>query len=116
MTPFIEQPIDSPHPLPSTATGVWRHSVGRQHSGDPRTPSVSTGLQRGWLIARLAGGERSAAASTGEEGVRYLQVGTGQWCPAESATWFPLRSAAAAYAADLCRQGASRVAIVFRQR
>jgi hypothetical protein len=29
---------------------------------------------------------------------RYLQIGTGQWCPSQYATRFPLRRTAVAYA------------------
>lgn len=46
---------------------------------------IRRGLSSGWVIAR--GGNQP----------RYLQIATGQWCPPDQATWFPLRSTAEAY-------------------
>ena len=68
----------------------------------------------GWLIARLT----QARSSTDQrvEVVGYLQLGTGQWCPASAATWFPVQSAAAAYASELVADGKHQIGIVFRRR
>jgi hypothetical protein len=45
-----------------------------------------------------------------------LQLGTGQWCTAAAATWFPVRTAAAAYAADLVPAVGDQIVIVYRTR
>ena len=48
-------------------------------------------VTEGWLIQRCG--------HVGDEGERrYLQIGTGQWCPSQYATRFPLRRTAIAYA------------------
>jgi len=48
-------------------------------------------FRQGWVIE----GQRSKDGSpTG----RYLQIGTGQWCPQQYATVFPIRQTAVIYA------------------
>lgn len=43
-----------------------------------------------WLIEKRS--------PEGERTGRFLQIGTGQWCPSQYATRFPLRRTAVAYA------------------
>ena len=49
------------------------------------------GLAHGWVIE---GFRDDDGQSTG----RFLQIGTGQWCPCEYATVFPLKETAMVYA------------------
>ncbi|MCO8122916.1 hypothetical protein NHH03_14300 [Stieleria sp. TO1_6] len=77
------------------------------------------GLDRGWLIARpfepddsILGGSPPPSTSQ-RDGIRCLQIATGQWCPPDQATWFPVRSAATSYANDLTRPDHDQVEIVF---
>lgn len=65
----------------------------------------------GWLIARVARDHAGGGVSE-----RFLQLGTGQWCTAAAATWFPVRTAAAAYAADLVPAVGDQIVIVYRTR
>ena len=51
----------------------------------------SSHLKTGWVIE----GRR---VEDGQPTGRFLQIGTGQWCPQQYATIFPLRKTAAVYA------------------
>lgn len=68
---------------PSQRRTQVRPTIRWKKEGIPR------GLSSGWAILRLA------------PTPAYLQIATGLWCPADQATWFPLRSTAEAYARDL---------------
>ncbi len=48
------------------------------------------GSETSWLIEQRSPDGRLCG--------RYLQIGTGQWCPSQYATRFPLRRTAVAYA------------------
>ncbi len=48
-------------------------------------------FRQGWIIE---GRRATDGATTG----RYLQIGTGQWCPPQYATIFPVRQTAMIYA------------------
>ncbi len=80
--------------------------------GQPQTAEPTSDwnhICRGWLIARVT--RDHAGGSVGE---RFLQLGTGQWCTAAAATWFPVRTAAATYAADLVPESGDQIVVVFR--
>lgn len=55
--------------------------------------SSTTRFTQGWVIE----GRR---ADDGQPTGRFLQIGTGQWCPQEYATVFPLRKTAVVYACE----------------
>ena len=54
------------------------------------------GIADGWMIQAIQATKPRVLAS---EPV-HLQIGTGQWCTADYATLFPLRSAAIVYAKE----------------
>ena len=54
------------------------------------------GIVDGWLIQSMEAAESRIVAT---EAI-YLQIGTGQWCSADYATLFPLRSTAIVYAKE----------------
>ena len=56
------------------------------NSADSNAP-----VKSGWVIE----GRR---ADSGESTHRFLQIGTGQWCPQQYATVFPLKETAIVYA------------------
>ena len=56
-----------------------------------------TAFVAGWLIERI--GDDLSTRLCGDP-PRYLQLGTGQWCPAEYATLFPQQSTALIYARE----------------
>jgi len=108
--------------ISDSAAGVNETSSaypGRRTSGETR--DYRNAVCRGWLIARIrrcdaAAAQRAGQRPLGAVAAGYLQLATGQWCPPSAATWFPLRSAAAAYAADVCCDRKHDIVIVFRQR
>lgn len=54
--------------------------------------------REGWLIAKSP--HMNHFHDSFEEESAYLQIATGQWCCADHATLFPLRSAAVVYAQE----------------
>ena len=59
----------------------------RETGFDDRTAELADPT---WLIEQRS--------PEGQLSGRYLQIGTGQWCPSQYATRFPLRRTAIAYA------------------
>ncbi len=57
---------------------------------EPGDEKHGEATETGWLI-------QQRSPDGGLPG-RYLQIGTGQWCPSQYATRFPLRRTAVAYA------------------
>lgn len=88
----------SKHPIPSRRLPSAANASTRR--GSPRR-----GLAAGWVIARLQSGGPEELPSHSSRPpraqLRCLQLGTGQWCPLESATWFPIRTAAESYVDSL---------------
>lgn len=111
--------------MPTAKPFFSQPTVFQNHTGSPAlippgamTPSgfapSRLGVRRlnaGWLIAR-----RTNSGVCGQESVICLQLGTGQWCPPDQATWFPERSAAASYASDLDNRVRRSIEIVFLRR
>ena len=60
-----------------------------EHDECPETDRDTAAIS-GWLIQQRS--------PDGQTSGRYLQIGTGQWCPSQYATLFPLRRTAVAYA------------------
>ena len=52
-----------------------------------------TRFTQGWII-------EGRCADDGHPTGRFLQIGTGQWCPKEYATVFPLQNTATVYACE----------------
>ncbi|MEM8666947.1 MAG: hypothetical protein AAGG48_05495 [Planctomycetota bacterium] len=66
----------------------------------------------GWLIERMG----AAGRRFDEDLPRYLQLGTGQWCGAEFATLFPIRSAALIYAREFGYEPGRNVRLVWHRK
>lgn len=79
----------TPHHQPRAVSGFRWQQAG-----------VWRGLSSGWAIFRP--GATPA----------YLQIATGLWCPADQATWFPIRATAEAY----LRQTDANAEIVYVRR
>ena len=94
--------------LPDGSVG----SPTERRSGSDRRNTICSG----WLIARVARSDSQYRDSQYRAAERFLQLGTGQWCGLSAATWFPVRSAAAAYAADLAFDREYQIVIVYRKR
>ncbi|MGB7345441.1 MAG: hypothetical protein WBD20_14600 [Pirellulaceae bacterium] len=62
-----------------------------QHEDSNRDSQPDFRLPHGWLIE---GRRVQDGSPTG----KFLQIGTGQWCPQQYATVFPLRQTAIVYA------------------
>ncbi|MDF1840920.1 MAG: hypothetical protein P1U77_05755 [Rubripirellula sp.] len=85
------------------------------------TPADASNSQRccdgspaeGWLIERIG---HPARAKFDDDSPRFLQIGTGQWCSADYATWFPLQSAAQVYAKEFGYQADRDVRVVWQRR
>ena len=67
----------------------------------------------GWLIERIG---HPAATQFGRDSPRFLQIGTGQWCSAEYATWYPLQSAAQVYAKEFGYETDRDVRVVWHRK
>ncbi len=67
----------------------------------------------GWLIERIG---HPAKTQFRQELPRFLQIGTGQWCSAEYATWFPLQSAAQVYAKEFGYKTDRDVRVVWQRK
>lgn len=69
------------------------------------------GIADGWLIQSVDAAQARIVARVAV----YLQIGTGQWCSADYATLFPLRSAAIVYAKEFGYVVGDSVRIVKRR-
>lgn len=69
------------------------------------------GLEQGWVIAK-----RESISGQDRDSIRCLQLATGQWCPPDQATWFPLSRSAILYARDLGHEIGGSVEIIHLTR
>ncbi len=69
--------------------------------------------RQGWLIARACTRDNFHVAS---DDTAYLQIATGQWCRADRATLFPLRTTAIVYAKEFGFAVGKSVRIVAHRR
>ncbi|KAA5540028.1 hypothetical protein FYK55_22175 [Roseiconus nitratireducens] len=96
-----------------------RVPLARSQGAAASPPETTPGLKFGWLIARpIRPRDVRVAVGVSPSGPRIecLQIATGQWCPPEYATWFPVRSAAVMYAHDMGYQLRQDVQILYRIR
>ena len=94
---------------PAAREGKFKCATSKRRSSKRRSVlQVRPGPSAGWVIARADISDRNPS------GLRQcLQLGTGQWCPANYATWFEARGTAETYAVDYGYHIGSDVVIVF---
>jgi len=101
----------------SSASPVRRDAQSRRKPIPTDKPRLKPrrGLSAGWVIARCDGQASDPANGRSMRclPMRCLQLATGQWCPPESATWFPIRSAAENYAIERGHSIGREVEIVY---
>ncbi|QEG00594.1 hypothetical protein Mal15_46650 [Stieleria maiorica] len=88
--------------------------------GDASPEPAPVGMAAGWLIAEKSAVEIDARGtddpSPWQRSPRCLQLGTGQWCSARWATWFPAPGPAIRYAVELGFKVGDSVEIIFLRR
>ncbi|OYP37052.1 hypothetical protein CGZ80_06805 [Rhodopirellula sp. MGV] len=67
----------------------------------------------GWLISRMRPRTEWQSSEQSASIIEYLQIATGQWGPAEIATWFPTESSANVYREDFQVRSSFRLLSVF---